>query len=179
MIESDEKYIDNIHKKWDGASSNEQLNIIRRLGQIHNSNAFEVLLKLLDTTKGEVHCAVIDTLAFIDPARSIDILVAALKDTDNLVRWLASGILLNIADERTIEPLIQALNDEDSQVRIHAALALGKIGSPKALPALTLAQHSDTGTDYEGRKVSDIAARAIQQIKDRQNDDGSDVSDRN
>ncbi len=88
MIESDEKYIDNIHKKWDGASSNEQLNIIRRLGQ-------------------------------------------------------------------------------------------SKIGSPKALPALTLAQHSDTGTDYEGRKVSDIAARAIQQIKDRQNDDGSDVSDRN
>lgn len=179
MIESDDEFINNIHEQWNSANDNERLKIIRKLGKIHNSDAFEVLLKLIGITKGEVRCAVIDTLAFIDPVRSIDILIAELKDTDPLVRWLVSGILLNIADERTIEPLIQALNDEDSQIRIHAALALGKIGSPKALFALRLIQHTDIGTDYEGRKVSEMAATAIQQIKKHQNDNNSDISGQN
>jgi hypothetical protein len=46
-------------------------------------------------------------------------------------------------------------------------MVLGVIGDMRALPALQHAQQHDQGTDREGRRVADFAAKAIQEILTR------------
>ncbi len=50
-----------------------------------------------------------------------------------------------------------------------AAWALGAIGDRTAIDPLSHAAQSDTGTDHEGRRVSDFALQAILEIQNREN----------
>ncbi len=75
------------------------------------------------------------------------------------------GLLSDDKNEQSIEPLIRTmLNDPDNDVRRMAAWALGKLRDKRALPALRWVQEHDHGAGFEGRTVSDEAARAIENI---------------
>jgi len=49
---------------------------------------------------------------------------------------IVAHILGEIGDKKAVQPLIEALEDEDIGVRCNAAIALGDIGSDKAVTAL-------------------------------------------
>jgi HEAT repeat protein len=70
----------------------------------------------------------------------IDTLLEALQKSSNWqVRLVAAETFVIIPDPNVIENLIDALNDQNGQVRISAAKALGRLGDPKAIPALEAA----------------------------------------
>ena len=65
------------------------------------------------------------------------LLIEALHSTHGTIRLGAIEALSTIKDVRAVEPLIRVLQkDTMSEVRWAAALALGEIGSPEAIPAL-------------------------------------------
>jgi hypothetical protein len=64
-------------------------------------------------------------------------LVELLRNSGNYrVRVQSAQSLGRIRDPSTVQPLVESLRDEHPAVRAAAALALGRIGSPDALPQL-------------------------------------------
>jgi HEAT repeat protein len=59
------------------------------------------------------------------------------------------------------------LEDADPDMRYVAAESLAEIGDSTAIAALEHAQEHDTGTDYEGFPIADIAGEALQKIRSR------------
>jgi HEAT repeat protein len=96
-------------------------------------------------------------------------LLNELQHPDPVVRWVASGLLSNLADKRTVSALLDCLtSDLDSDVRINAAVALGRIGDPRAISMLEWVSQHDSGVGRQGHQVGSTASTAIQQIVERQ-----------
>lgn len=76
--------------------------------------------------------------------------------------------LSEASDPRAIASLCAILhNDPDSDMRYIAAESLAVIGDLTAVAALEEAQANDTGTDYEGLRVADMARQALERIRER------------
>jgi HEAT repeat protein len=79
-------------------------------------------------------------------------------------------VLGNLGDRRVVPVLIAALAAPDPSTRYYAARALGKLGDQRALPALERAYAYDTTPlrvkSVRGKSVSDVAAKAIERIRD-------------
>ena len=73
------------------------------------------------------------------PARSTDLLARTLLDRDEGVRVAAATALGSSGEVALIAPVARALGHEHPLVREHAALALGHMGLPAAVPALASA----------------------------------------
>ena len=88
----------------------------------------------------------------------------ALRDSDGEVRHIAAEVLHDKGDESFVETLIQALDDEESFIRHEVIRALGKIGDPRAVGALTdiLCYHGDEDTRWAAavalEEIGDLAA---------------------
>src|SRR5260370_34954930 len=71
-------------------------------------------------------------------------------------------------EEEVLETLIELLTDQDEDVRAVAAIALGKMGQPRAIPALQRMALTDTNqeTRIDGLREqnSSLTKRAIQMI---------------
>lgn len=59
-----------------------------------------------------------------------------LSDPDYMVRRQAARKMAGLEDADAVEPLLQTLEDEHHDVRAAAALALGMLNQPQAVPAL-------------------------------------------
>lgn len=68
-------------------------------------------------------------------------------------------------DSRAILKLCDILmNDDNPDIRYNAAESLGEVGDMIALGYLEHARTNDTGTDYEGFPISDVAEDSINKI---------------
>lgn len=95
---------------------------------------------------------------------AVPYLIRLLEDSLWIVRANAADELGNLKDKRAIDSLIRHLTDDDPgddhNVGIGAAFALGKIGDPKAIPALKkLLNDPDS-------ELHDAAAEALKKLGD-------------
>jgi hypothetical protein len=125
--------------------------------------------RLLNGQDLELRCDAAEALLRIDADQTIDLVLPLLTDPISTVRWSTCGLLHDFGDKRAIPLLVQVLlNDPEADVRLIAAYALGEIGDRSALPALRQASQLDDGTDYEGRRVRDMASEAIESLLARE-----------
>jgi HEAT repeat protein len=115
-------------------------------------------------------------LARLDPKRAATLLIPCLKSRDPLMRSEACGLLSTMRseacgllstcdDQEATVPLMDVMrNDPKASTRMLAAFALGKVGDRRAITALQWVEQHDSGTDWEGRHVSDAATDAIREI---------------
>jgi HEAT repeat protein len=89
---------------------------------------------------------------------AVDGLIVALKDPDVDVRCQAAWALGRTRKTRAVDPLIEAMADA-AAVRRQAVRALGEIGDPRAVPALTAALKD------EDPRVRRYASKALARIK--------------
>ncbi len=89
-------------------------------------------------------------------------LIEKLESAESLkVRITACMLLGNLADERAVDPLVKLSNDPAFALRGAAVVALGRVGSPKAIPAL-FARLSDSDGFVKAQ-----AARALAQVAEK------------
>ena len=70
-------------------------------------------------------------------------LVSYLKDQNAKLRYLAAIALANLQDSSTVEALAGSLKDNDRNVRAASALALGQMGTGRAIDELLSAVTSE------------------------------------
>jgi HEAT repeat protein len=76
--------------------------------------------------------------------------------------------LSHFHDSRAIAKLCSILLEHSNpDMRYTAAESLAEIGDSTAMAALEHARETDTGTDYEGFPIADIASEAFQKIQSR------------
>lgn len=73
----------------------------------------------------------------------------ALKSKDAMLKMGAIRVLQETPKDEYVSTLIDALNDTDRLVRINAAITLGKIKNPMAVPALVFHAVSDPDKDVQ------------------------------
>jgi hypothetical protein len=73
-------------------------------------------------------------------------------------------------DRRAMAKLCNILlEDPEPDLRYVAAESLAEMGDTTAIAALEYAQHNDTGCDFEGFPIAEMAGQAIQKIRERLN----------
>ncbi|MEJ1403506.1 MAG: HEAT repeat domain-containing protein, partial [Candidatus Sedimenticola sp. (ex Thyasira tokunagai)] len=75
--------------------------------------------------------------------QTVDALVQLLSTGDEVDRCYSSKALGTLKAEDAVDRLIECLRDEDIDVCMDAAEALGRIGNPKAVPALVESLSND------------------------------------
>lgn len=96
------------------------------------------------------------SLGEIKDPRATDALLAMLKSSDPRVRRAAVHALGKIRDKRAVMPLIEILcrQNESVAVQSYTALALGKLGDPRAKRMLAyLARHENGWVQSEASKA--------------------------
>lgn len=124
-----------------------------------------VLIELLQEKNPRVDSAdVVDALVSLGTSESVPVLSEALESKDWWTSVGAAQALGNIGDKRAVEPLCRAAlaRDRDVNLRANAAVSLGKIGDPKALPTLVSVLKDD-----EDDFARQLAAEALGKLGDK------------
>lgn len=110
---------------------------------------------------------------------AVPALISRLTDTESgwyfgvMVCDYAEGALLSIATteareavDKWAEMLLPQLSSDDANIRGRAAMKLGRIGNPIAVPTLISLLSDSSDTDYfiHNERVCDYAAKALQEI---------------
>lgn len=126
---------------------------------------FPLLIPMLTDPNVEARCAACEAVLYVDAQRGVELVLPLLKDPDETVRWYTCGCLSGCRDLRAVAHLIAVLqDDQDAQVRGTGAYALGRLGSPAAIPALLATMASDHDVDMHGHSPSSCAATALDDI---------------
>ncbi|MFD8150589.1 HEAT repeat domain-containing protein [Streptomyces sp. NPDC059720] len=133
---------------------------VRALGRLGDSASAGLLLTTLETSRPVAPGLVGDALVRIGPA-AVETLTAAAGGHDEQHRALAVELLGLIRDRRALPALSAALDDPAPMVRAATAAALGRVGEPAAVAALT----RTVRTDPSDRVVA-AAAEALGLIGD-------------
>ena len=124
-----------------------------------------LLISMLADSDPEVRCRAAEAILWIDDEQGIHRVSPLFHDKDTTVRWHVCGLMHDLGDERAVELLIDRMkNDPDPQVRGTAAYALGGIGGPRAIPAVTQALETDHASDELGYTPSFCAREALSEI---------------
>jgi len=95
------------------------------------------------------------------PTKDITTAISRLDHPDVLTRMNACRALGDLGSRQAVEPLIALLAEfEDNAVRILAAVALGRIGDPRALRALELTPARNNTHEMYGEVSSSFASAA-------------------
>jgi HEAT repeat protein len=139
------------------------------LGMFSDSRAFEPLLACLAAPITLERKNAVQSLDALGDPRRLDPLLDALRtEINSSVRLEIIKAISAFSKAEVIETLIRLLTDRDEDVRVVAAIALGRIGEPQAIPALQQMALTDTNqeTSIHGlyERNSTVARRAIQMI---------------
>jgi len=144
---------------------------VQALSVIHDPRVVPVLLPLLQDEKSVVCHAAAKGLAELGDQRAIASLLTWMKDLNAVNRWEAVKALEKFKSPQVIDALIVALHDpafyvtiapdQPGSVREQAALSLGALGDPRAVPALIEA------LDYGYLPGRRRAAEALGMLKDK------------
>lgn len=149
----------------------------RALGEIGQREAVDALiLSLTRDNYTYVRSQAAEALARIGDGRAINPLLEMLDDPDGSVVSSSAWALGDLGARDAVTALIKLLDvdytnqrwgeDLDATIRYSVAIALGKIGDERALPALMWTQQHDEGIHGRGAKVADYAALAVQKIRE-------------
>lgn len=141
---------------------------VQALSEFDTVGVIEALIPLVyHAGDPEIRYRALDVLMVLNPEVGVPLANSLLESPDATMRWLAAGLLSNHGDELAIGPLLKRLHeDPEPDVRFVAALALGRIGDRSVLPHLQEAL-DDKGADWEGHRVCEAAAKAIEEISQR------------
>lgn len=81
-------------------------------------------------------------------AHRIDLIVPFLDDSRSSVRAIAAFSLGTLYDGRAFDPLVEHLAEADFELKLNIVLALGRIGSPKAIDKLVPLLHEEKLQEY-------------------------------
>lgn len=136
-------------------SSDENLKffVASALGNVGDMQAIPSLTQLYRSTKNmSVKAEVALALGKLHDKHVIPFLIALLKDSseDENRRKDAAEVLGDLREQEAIQPLIEVLNDKSSLIKHSAILALRKLASKQATPALVrvLIQDEDENNRY-------------------------------
>lgn len=132
-------------------NSESRLLAVKALSQIRRSETIHPLMSVVEDSNPEVRTLAIEALSSFQDSRIPSILIHALKDTSASVRKeavIALGVraqsLVEWDLENELQPLLYDLNPQVCQ---QSAIALGRMGTPKALHLLfTVFQSPPTPT---------------------------------
>lgn len=104
--------------------------------------------------------AIIRAVADFETPMAAQILIAGLKDEDLFVRQTCCRLLGKRRDPSTVAALEDVVrSDEDLDVRIAATNSLGALGTPNAIPAISLALHDrDPALQFAGVRAMRVAS---------------------
>jgi HEAT repeat protein len=127
------------------------------------------LLEVMNTTTDlSIESRAFDALLKIQDFDKVGFLIGLFNKSDVDWRIACGRNLSRFQDSRAVAKLCDVLlHDSDADIRYVAAESLAKIGDHTAIEALIYAIANDTGKDYEGFRVSDMANQALQQIRER------------
>jgi len=109
-----------------------------------------------------------DALLKLDALDKVDFLIDLFDNSNQEWRLVCCQNLSKFNDSRAVEKLCNiVLHDPSPDIRFCAAESLSIIGGPAAIAVLEKVKDSDTGIDYEGFKIADMAAKAIEKIRTR------------
>jgi HEAT repeat protein len=142
---------------------------IAALGTFADPQAFEPLVACLAAPRTLERRNAVQALVALRDPRRCDALLQALKtEKDSTIRVDLIKAVSVFSKQEVLEELIERLGDQDSHVRAVAAIALGKLGQPQAIPSLQQMSLTDTNEEdlIQGlwERNSSIAKRAIQMI---------------
>jgi HEAT repeat protein len=109
------------------------------LSVVGDPSVFDLAIRAFHRAEDEIRWCAIAAIDRIDAERAMPYLMLALADPRPDTRLTATQILGwrgQNGESRAIELLISMLNDPDENVQAFAAINLGWIGDPRALPAL-------------------------------------------
>jgi HEAT repeat protein len=119
---------------------------VRSLSRIRHSHTIAPLLSVTNDPQPEIRAAAVEALSSFHDSRIFPVLVHALQDPAAAVRReavLALGLRANLQSEiDPVDLLVPCLTDLNLQVCQQAAIALGRLGNPAAIQALTRMLHS-------------------------------------
>jgi HEAT repeat protein len=97
-----------------------------------------------------------------------DQLLAMLSDPQGYVRGNACEVLHFMRSHRACDTLVRLLaTDPDPLVRYRAAVALGSLGAPEHVSAMSAAANKETEVDHEGTPIADSIRDSIQLISEK------------
>ncbi|MDK1031266.1 MAG: HEAT repeat domain-containing protein, partial [Planctomycetia bacterium] len=130
------------------------------LGRIGKVAVPRLVVALTDKNGSRRIGAAVALRDIADPG-ALDAMIKAMDDTEALVReGIAEGLgIIGPGASKSVPRLSKLLFDEVDDVRYHAAISLGLIGDPRAVPDLIKASSDDD--------VDLVAIRAVQKIGDK------------
>ncbi len=142
------------------------------LGRVGSNDAYNVLLQTLQSHNEEkqVRAGAAEGLGFLGNEQAVDPLIQTLdglplEESDWPLRCSLAQALGQLRDQRAVEPLIRLLKDERAEVLMQSALALGKLGDPRALPELSWLQ-AHCEDRFLGFAIKHYTTEAIQKINE-------------
>ncbi len=128
-----------------------RLEAVRTIGEMQDPSAVPALIDALRDRDIDVsHEAAKALCKFDDPRKiyAVKFLIEDLKDKSPFIKMRAEYALVQLGRPAT-ELLIKALKNENVNIRRGAALALGKIGDPRAIdPLIELLKLNDKGSSW-------------------------------
>jgi HEAT repeat protein len=117
---------------------------IEHLAFLDDERVFGTLGPALHDSDPRIRAAAVQAIARVDDPAVAASLTAALRDPDAWVRYFATRALGEHRHAAAVDDVTRlALDDGAGQVRLAAVGALGRIGSPVAVPALAALSASD------------------------------------
>lgn len=139
-------------------------NAVEAIVRIDKSNAFHHLSLVVERSSHWGRVAAAEALGDLRDVNAVRPLCVALGDPENAqLREAAADALVklvNRGDDRALDPLIAAVRSSHGYVQDRAATALGIIGDPRAIDALT-----EASSYSNSESVRHSAAAALRQIK--------------
>ena len=117
---------------------------VRALAEVGDPRAIEPLIAIINNSRLATRHELVRVLGAYDDVRVVFPLLRLLHHDDARVQAAARQGLELIADKHAYGTLIEYLTHPDSQSRRQAAIALGEIGSPRAVRPLTRLAEGDT-----------------------------------
>jgi len=134
-----------------------------------DADALPGLYEAIDSPNGAVRAAVVTAISAVlkahgNPAelqaQAIDLLFKAVEDLDPMVRTEAATAIGRIQLKAGLDPLLRLLADPMEMVRRAGAIALGKLGDPRAIGILEQVAQTDSSN-----AVRILSSLAIAQIE--------------
>ena len=119
---------------------------VKELGSMKSRQALTALSQLVHSGSGNVRFQVIDAMRQIGGKEAVSVIASALGDESPRIRSRAAGSLGWMGAKEAEDKLIGMFlaEDEDENVKVNVVLALGNMGSTKAVPILMDALNDET-----------------------------------
>jgi hypothetical protein len=120
LPEDQQKILNEAQAQWEGASSEERLAMIDRLGRVYHADVITLAGKAMEDKNVEVRRAAIQMLVDYDSPNILPVVTKALADSDEDVRLDAINAVFFVDSPEVVDVLAKGLEDSSEDVRMTA-----------------------------------------------------------